>query len=372
MRLSICIATYNRAAFIGETLDSIIPQLGPGIEVVIVDGASPDDTASVVARYVERAPSIRYFREAQNSGFDGDYDKAVGYAAGEHCWLFPDDDLLAPGAVARVLDALEGGAVDLLIVDTEVRDRTLTRTLQRGRLALKGERRYGPEDADDLLADAGYALSFIGGVIVRKSLWAARRREPYFGSLFIHVGVIFQSAGIGLAKVLGEPLVVIRAGNAMWRPRGFEIWAVMWPSLIWNFAGYADAAKRKVTPREPWRSFPWLLGYRALGAYSRTEYKLYLADRVTGLSGLLPRLAAVFPGKLANLIGVIVMALAGKGGGVVAYDLVACSRYSNPVSRLLAGFWLGDVALPATPKRDAARAEPAITPSKDLADDQPG
>ena len=366
MRLSICIATYNRAGFIGETLDSIIPQLGPGIELVIVDGASPDNTASVVANYMGRTAAIRYFREAENSGVDADYDKAVGYAAGEHCWLFPDDDLLAPGAVARVLEALEDGAVDLLLVDAEVKDRTLARTLQVGRMALKGERRYGPGDADALLADAGYALSFIGGVIVRKALWSSRRREPYFGSLFIHVGVIFQSAGIGLAKVLSEPLVVIRAGNAMWRPRSFEIWAVKWPSLIWSFEGHADAAKRQVTPREPWRSFPWLLGYRALGAYSRAEYQLYLADRASGLAGLSARLAAVFPGKLANLIGIVVMALSGKGGGMVAYDLVACSRYSNPLSRLLAGLWLGRVAPLTAPDPKARRARPAITPSMDL------
>ena len=36
--LSICIATYNRARFIGETLDSIIPQVTPAVEIVIVDG----------------------------------------------------------------------------------------------------------------------------------------------------------------------------------------------------------------------------------------------------------------------------------------------------------------------------------------------
>lgn len=346
MQLTICIATYNRAAFIGATLDSIVPQLRPGVEIVIVDGASPDNTTVVVASYVERFSAIRYFREAMNSGVDGDYDKAVDYAAGEHCWLLPDDDLLAPDAVERVLDALESGAVDLLIVDAEVRDRSLNRVLQSGRLALKGERRYGPEDAEDLLADAGYCLSFIGGVIVRKDLWASRRREPYFGSLFIHVGVIFQRRGIGFAKILAEPLVRIRAGNAMWRPRGFEIWAFKWPSLIWSFDGYSDVAKAKVTPREPWRRFWWLLGYRALGAYSRSEYELYFADRLVGCESLIPRLAAAFPGRLANLIGVAVLALAGKGGGAVVYDLVTCSRYSNAASRFLACFWLGRLEPP--------------------------
>jgi abequosyltransferase len=341
MQLTLCIATYNRAAFIAETLESIVPQLRAGVEVVIVDGASPDDTAAVVAPYVERFPAIRYVREAVNSGVDGDYDKAVGYATGEHCWLFPDDDLLAPGALDRVFGALEDGAVDLLIVDAEVRDRTLSRILESGRLRLKGERRYGPDDADVLLADTGHCLSFIGAVIIRKALWTSRNREPFLGSLFIHVGVIFQSRGIGLAKVLAEPLVRIRAGNALWQPRSFEIWAFKWPLLIWGFNGYASAAKQKVTPREPWRRFWWLLAYRALGAYSPSEYERHFADRLAGHERLIPRLVAAFPGKLANFIGVAAMALAGKGGGETAYYLVACSRYSNAASRLLASFWLG-------------------------------
>jgi len=346
IQLTICIATYNRGAFIGETLDSIIAQLRPGIEIVIVDGASPDNTMAAVAPYLERSSAIRYFRESANSGVDGDYEKAVSYAAGRHCWLFPDDDLLAPGALDRVLEALEDGAVDLLVVDAEVRDRTLSRTLQSGRLARRGERRYGAEDADALLADAGYCLSFIGGVIIRKDLWTSRRREPYIDSLFIHVGVIFQERGIGLAKILAEPLVMIRAGNAMWRARGFEIWAFKWPSLIWSFQGFSDAAKAKVTPSEPWRRFWWLLGYRALGAYSRSEYDLYFAQKLSARERLIPRLAAVFPGRFANLLGVVVLALAGKGGGAVTYDLVACSRYSNIASRFVASFWLGPVERP--------------------------
>ena len=341
MRLSICIATYNRGRFIGETLDSIIAQLRDEVEIVVVDGASPDDTQSVMEGYAARCPSIRYFREASNSGVDCDYDKAVQYAQGEHCWLMTDDDLLAPSAIDKVLQALENGAVDLLIVDAEVRDVSLTKTLRRGRLGLKGERRYGRDDADALLADAGYALSFIGVTIVRRSLWMSRSREPYFGSLFVHVGVIFQAPAVRLAKVVAESLVIIRAGNSMWKPGAFEIWAFKWPSLIWSFEGYGAAAKGRVTAREPWKNFQWLLGYRALGAYSKVEYDRFLSSRVTGLQSLVARAAAAVPGCWANLMAVAVLAMMGKGGGAEVYDMIACSRYSNRASRVLASVWLG-------------------------------
>ena len=46
--LSICIATLNRGNFIGETLDSILSQITPEIEIVIIDGASTDNTEEVI------------------------------------------------------------------------------------------------------------------------------------------------------------------------------------------------------------------------------------------------------------------------------------------------------------------------------------
>lgn len=340
IQLSLCIATFKRAAYIVETLDSIVPQLCEGIEVVIVDGASPDDTPAAVAPYLERYPQFRYFREGENSGVDADYDKAVGYARGQHCWLLPDDDLLAPGAILRVLEALEGGKVDLLIVDSEVRDRKLQQVLRASRLGFSGERRYGPDDSDAFLRDAGYCLTYIGGVIIRREVWIARERKPYFGSMFIHVGVIFQSPAINFAKIMAEPLIRLRAGNSMWQPHSFEIWAFLWPELIWGFANYSSDAKSAVTPREPWRRFWWLLGYRALGAYSTTEYGKYLDNRLSG-RGTLPRLAAALPGRWANTLAVGALILSGKGGGAVAYDLVVSSRYSNSVSRLLTRPWFG-------------------------------
>ena len=58
--LSICIATYNRGKFIGETLDSILVQMNPHVELVIVDGASPDNTAEVVGKYMTRFPQIQW------------------------------------------------------------------------------------------------------------------------------------------------------------------------------------------------------------------------------------------------------------------------------------------------------------------------
>ena len=61
--LSICIATYRRGPYIGATLDSILQQMPPGVELLVVDGASPDDTPQVMHRYLQKHPEIVYRRE---------------------------------------------------------------------------------------------------------------------------------------------------------------------------------------------------------------------------------------------------------------------------------------------------------------------
>ena len=73
-KLSICIATFNRAAFLPATLDSMIDQLTDEVEIVIVDGASSDNTSAVVAPYLQRSSRIRYERLDSNGGVDHDAD----------------------------------------------------------------------------------------------------------------------------------------------------------------------------------------------------------------------------------------------------------------------------------------------------------
>ena len=139
--LSICIATYNRGAFISETLDSLLGQITDRVEIVVVDGASPDNTPEVMAKYLSLHPQIKYFRERENSGVDADFDKTVGYARGKYCWLMTDDDLLQAGAIEKVLAATNGDE-DLIIVNSTIKNADLSVEFERQRLLFDDDRVY--------------------------------------------------------------------------------------------------------------------------------------------------------------------------------------------------------------------------------------
>ena len=56
--VSVAMATYNGAKYIGEQLDSIIHQTYSNVEIVIVDDCSKDNTVAVVEQYQEKYPFI--------------------------------------------------------------------------------------------------------------------------------------------------------------------------------------------------------------------------------------------------------------------------------------------------------------------------
>ena len=90
--VSVVIATFNRANFIRETIDSVLSQTFQDFELIVVDDGSTDDTADVVAAYGSR---IRYFRQS-NRGPSAARNLGVGHALAPWISIQDSDDLSAP------------------------------------------------------------------------------------------------------------------------------------------------------------------------------------------------------------------------------------------------------------------------------------
>jgi glycosyltransferase involved in cell wall biosynthesis len=95
--VSVVMATHNRAHFLPQALDSLIGQTRVPDEILVVDDASTDETARVLAGY---GPRIKTITLKVNRGKPAAINLALGQAIGTHIWLFDDDDVALPDALA--------------------------------------------------------------------------------------------------------------------------------------------------------------------------------------------------------------------------------------------------------------------------------
>lgn len=105
-RLSIVAPTYNRAHMIPRFLESV-RTVTSDCEILVLDNASTDDTARVVAAYAERDSRIRYIRNPENIGVIPNYNLSMELAQGEYLCCMGDDDAFLPGNFERKLALLD-------------------------------------------------------------------------------------------------------------------------------------------------------------------------------------------------------------------------------------------------------------------------
>ena len=301
-KLSICIGTYNRSDFIGETLDCFIPQLTEDTELLVVDGASTDNTEEVMCKYLEQTERIRYVRLPVKGGVDYDYNQAVELARGEYCWLFTDDDMIKAGTIKAILNQINN-EYDLVIVNAEVCNPDFSKILEERRLQILKNISYKQNDFEKFFTDNANYMSYIGSVVIKRSVWLERKKEKYFGSEFVHLGVIFQKQFESPISVIAFPYISIRFGNEQWSRRAFEIWMFKWPKLLWSFDCFSDTAKSMLSLEEPWRNLTKLLHQRAEGKFSSVEYNQFIKPRISSFSEkAIIRTITLIPGCLLNFL----------------------------------------------------------------------
>lgn len=133
--LTVAIPTFNRAQFLDLCLASLVPQVrgrDDAVELVVCDNASIDGTSGVIEKYRQRFPRLRYLPSPADIGSDRNIARCFDAARGHYVLLFGDDDVLLPGAVDRILEALASAEHGVLFLrpygydEDFVRERPLT------------------------------------------------------------------------------------------------------------------------------------------------------------------------------------------------------------------------------------------------------
>jgi GT2 family glycosyltransferase len=97
--VSVLTTSYNREAYIAETIESVLAQTMTDFEYIIVDDCSQDQTFEIAQSYARKDSRVRVYRNETNLGDYPNRNKAASYASGKYLKYIDSDDILYPHAL---------------------------------------------------------------------------------------------------------------------------------------------------------------------------------------------------------------------------------------------------------------------------------
>lgn len=103
--VSVVVPVYNAADYLRETLDSIVAQSYPNLEVLVADDASTDGSVEIAESYGD---PVRVIRRKRNLGAFSNAQDAMADAEGAFVCFFNADDIYHPEIVEQESSYLRG------------------------------------------------------------------------------------------------------------------------------------------------------------------------------------------------------------------------------------------------------------------------
>lgn len=98
-KISIVTTNYNGAAWLEQTLQSVLGQNYPNLEYIVIDGGSSDGSQKIIEKYEKQ---LAYWESEPDRGFAHAYNKGFAKATGDILAWLNSDDLLTPWALETV------------------------------------------------------------------------------------------------------------------------------------------------------------------------------------------------------------------------------------------------------------------------------
>lgn len=102
--LSIVIANYNYGRFLEDSIRSVLIQSNDDIELIVVDGASVDNSRAVIEKYASR---LTWWCSEKDKGQSDAFNKGFRHAHGRFITWLNADDILLPGTIDTLRKAVQ-------------------------------------------------------------------------------------------------------------------------------------------------------------------------------------------------------------------------------------------------------------------------
>lgn len=116
IQLSFIIPVYNVEQYLSECLDSILRQLTPECELILVDDGSTDTSGAICDACREHAERIRVVHQ-ENAGAAAARNTGLAHASGRYVAFVDADDRIAEGSVVCLLDWVRRSRADICFLD---------------------------------------------------------------------------------------------------------------------------------------------------------------------------------------------------------------------------------------------------------------
>lgn len=134
--VSVIIAAYNIAPYVGRAVESALGQLGVTVEVIVVDDCSTDGTATALAGITDSR--VRTIRLPSNQGAGAARNVAIPLANAPWIAILDGDDLMLPERLAHMLAVAKDQSADIVV------DNLLRRREDNGKEEIMFDRRRLP------------------------------------------------------------------------------------------------------------------------------------------------------------------------------------------------------------------------------------
>ena len=234
-KLTIAIPTYNRADKLRISLIRAIECSEKyNIEILVSDNASTDNTKDVVMDIQRMYPAVKYFRNKENLGFDGNFLNCFEKANGEYIWLLSDDDVIMPNAIESILEGCNYSPVCMHLNSSGIKKENpfeinLPRFEENGLLKFTNR--------DDFIERIGIYCTFVSSLVYKNELVKrVKNKEQYFGTNILQSHILLEIMANEGVYIINTKNCIASRGNTTVHYDVFKTWICNYSELLLSTA----------------------------------------------------------------------------------------------------------------------------------------